>query len=163
VTPLLPLVLPHSLFPTPPVIGGGANGASWRVAPLSLVMASLPIALLTVSDRRSLAQDASGTLLEQRIHQAGHRLVDRCLIPDDRYRIRAVVSGWIADPQVAVVLTTGGTGLTGRDDTPEAIAPLLDKTITGFGELFRMLSFDSIGASSLQSRSLAGVANAAVA
>lgn len=125
-------------------------------------MACLPVALLTVSDRRSMAEDASGALLAQRIHQAGHELVDRQLVPDDRYQIRAVVSGWIAHPGVAVVISSGGTGLTGRDGTPEAVAPLLDKTITGFGELFRVVSFGSIGTSSLQSRCLAGVANGTV-
>lgn len=109
-----------------------------------------------------MAEDASGTLLAQRIHQAGHDLVERRLVPDDRYQIRAVVSGWIANPEVAVVISSGGTGLTGRDGTPEAVAPLLDKTITGFGELFRVVSFESIGTSSLQSRCLAGVANGTV-
>ena len=130
--------------------------------PQQLAMVCLPVALLTVSDRRSMAEDASGALLAQRIHQAGHQLVDRQLAPDDRYRIRAVVSGWIANPEVAVVISSGGTGLTGRDGTPEAVAPLLDKTITGFGELFRVVSFESIGTSSLQSRCLAGVANGTV-
>ncbi len=125
-------------------------------------MASLPIALLTVSDSRSLAEDTSGAVLVQRIGQAGHRLVARQLVPDDRYRIRAVVSSWIADPGIGVVISSGGTGLTGRDGTPEAVAPLLDKTITGFGELFRVVSFESIGTSSLQSRCLAGVANGTV-
>ena len=109
-----------------------------------------------------MAEDASGALLVQRIHQAGHELADRQLVPDDRYQIRAVVSGWIAAPGVAVVISTGGTGLTGRDGTPEAVAPLLDKNITGFGELFRVVSFASIGTSSLQSRCLAGVANGTV-
>ena len=127
-----------------------------------LPVVSLPIALLTVSDRRSMAEDDSGAHLVQRIHQAGHQLVERQLVPDDRYRIRAVVSGWIANPAVAVIISSGGTGLTGRDSTPEAIAPLLDKTITGFGELFRAVSFASIGASSLQSRCLAGVANGTI-
>jgi molybdenum cofactor biosynthesis protein B len=87
-------------------------------------------------------------------------LADRAIVPDDIYRIRAVVSAWIADPGVRVVLITGGTGLTGRDRTPEAIRPLLDKETTGFGELFRMLSWDEIGASTLQSRALGGLANA---
>jgi molybdenum cofactor biosynthesis protein B len=97
--------------------------------------------------------------LQQRLQAAGHQLVARQLVPDDRYQIRAVVSGWIADPAVQVVLSSGGTGLTGRDGTPEAVAPLLDKRIEGFGELFRVLSFETIGTSSLQSRCLAGVAN----
>ena len=119
---------------------------------------SLSIALLTVSDSRSLADDPSGDALRQRLQHAGHQLADRQLVPDDRYRIRAVVSAWIADPAVQVVISSGGTGLTGRDGTPEAVAPLLDKTIDGFGELFRLLSYETIGTSSLQSRCLAGVA-----
>ena len=123
---------------------------------------SLAIALLTVSDSRTLADDRSGDALQQRLEVAGHRLVERRIVPDNRYRIRAELSGWIADPAVEVVISCGGTGLTGRDGTPEAVAPLLDKTIDGFGELFRVLSFDSIGTSSLQSRCLAGVANGTV-
>lgn len=120
---------------------------------------SLSIALLTVSDTRSLADDPSGDALEQRLGAAGHRLQERGIVPDDRYRIRAEVSRWVADPAVQVVITTGGTGLAGRDGTPEAVVPLLDKVIEGFGELFRVLSFETIGTSSLQSRCLAGVAN----
>ena len=120
---------------------------------------SLSIALLTVSDSRSLADDPSGDALQQRLQAAGHQLAARRLVTDDRYQIRAVVSGWIADPAVQVVISSGGTGLTGRDGTPEALAPLLDKRIEGFGELFRVLSFETIGTSSLQSRCLAGVAN----
>jgi molybdenum cofactor biosynthesis protein B len=120
---------------------------------------SLAIALLTVSDTRSLADDSSGDALQQRLEQAGHRLVERRIVPDDRYRIRAELSRWIADPAVQVAISSGGTGLTGRDGTPEAVLPLLDKTMEGFGELFRMLSFETIGSSSLQSRALAGVAN----
>jgi molybdenum cofactor biosynthesis protein B len=122
----------------------------------------LAIALLTVSDTRTLTDDHSGAALLVRLEAAGHRLVARELVPDDRYRIRAVVSSWIADPGVQVVLSSGGTGLTGRDGTPEAVAPLLDKTIDGFGELFRVLSFETIGTSALQSRCLAGVANGTV-
>jgi molybdenum cofactor biosynthesis protein B len=120
---------------------------------------ALAISLLTVSDRRSLADDPSGDALQQRLEAAGHRLRERRLVPDDRYRIRAEFSRWIADPAVQVVISSGGTGLTGRDGTPEAVAPLLDKTMEGFGELFRVLSFETIGTSSLQSRCLAGVAN----
>ncbi|MDG4549292.1 MAG: molybdenum cofactor biosynthesis protein B [Candidatus Contendobacter sp.] len=120
----------------------------------------LMIAVLTVSDTRTLADDASGQTLMERLTAAGHRLVDRALVPDDVYRIRAVVSTWIADPAVQIVLITGGTGMTGRDSTPEAIRPLLDKEIVGFGELFRMLSWEEIGASTLQSRALGGLANA---
>jgi len=119
----------------------------------------LAMAVLTVSDTRTLADDASGQTLAERLTAAGHRLADRTLVPDDIYRIRAVVSGWIADPTVQVVLITGGTGMTGRDSTPEAIRPLLDKEIDGFGELFRMLSWEEIGTSTLQSRALGGLAN----
>jgi molybdenum cofactor biosynthesis protein B len=119
----------------------------------------LSIALLTISDTRSLADDASGDHLQNSLEAAGHRLKERALCPDDRYRIRAELSRWIADADVDVVISSGGTGLTGRDGTPEAVAPLLDRTIDGFGELFRVLSFQSIGTSTLQSRCLAGVAN----
>ena len=120
---------------------------------------SLAIALLTVSDTRTLEDDRSGDALLARLQAAGHRLVERRLVPDDRYQIRAEISRWIADAAVQVVISSGGTGLTGRDGTPEAVAPLLDKTIDGFGELFRVLSYETIGTSSLQSRCLAGVAN----
>ncbi|MEB3307318.1 MAG: molybdenum cofactor biosynthesis protein B [Cyanobacteriota bacterium] len=123
---------------------------------------SLAIALLTVSDSRTLAEDRSGDALQGRLEAAGHRLAERRLVPDNRYRIRAELSRWIADPGVQVVISSGGTGLTGRDGTPEAVTPLLDKTIDGFGELFRVLSFETIGTSSLQSRCLAGVANGTV-
>jgi molybdenum cofactor biosynthesis protein B len=119
----------------------------------------LGIAVLTVSDTRTQANDTSGDLLVGRIESAGHRLAARSLEKDDRYRIRAIVSAWIADPDVQAVVTTGGTGLTGRDGTPEAIGPLLDKEILGFGELFRAFSLEEIGTSTLQSRCLAGVAN----
>jgi molybdenum cofactor biosynthesis protein B len=117
------------------------------------------IAVLTVSDTRTLATDKSGGLLVDRLASAGHELADRQIVPDDIYRIRAVVSAWIADPGIDAVITTGGTGITGRDGTPEAVEPLLDKVIEGFGELFRAISFADIGTSSLQSRCLAGVAN----
>ena len=119
----------------------------------------LAIALLTVSDTRTAAEDSSGDALQQLLEAAGHRLLERRLVPDDRYQIRAEISRWIADAAVQVVISSGGTGLTGRDGTPEAVAPLLDKTIDGFGELFRVLSYETIGTSSLQSRCLAGVAN----
>ncbi|MFN4262248.1 MAG: molybdenum cofactor biosynthesis protein B [Thioalkalivibrionaceae bacterium] len=119
----------------------------------------LHLAVLTVSDSRGLADDRSGNLLVERLQRAGHQLAEREICRDDRYRIRAIVSRWIDDGRIDAILTTGGTGLTGRDGTPEAIAPLLDKTIDGFGELFRAISFDEIGTSSLQSRALAGVAN----
>lgn len=119
----------------------------------------LRIAVLTASDSRTEDDDTSGRVLVERLEQAGHRLADKRIVPDDVYRIRAAVSGWIADADVQAVLTTGGTGVTGRDGTPEAVKPLLDKEIEGFGELFRMVSWDEIGTSSLQSRALAGVAN----
>ena len=123
---------------------------------------ALSIAVLTISDRRTRAEDTSGDALEQRLTAAGHQLSDRRICPDDRYQIRSELSQWIANPTVDVVITSGGTGLTGRDGTPEAIAPLLDKTIDGFGELFRVLSYESIGTSTLQSRCLAGVANGTI-
>lgn len=121
---------------------------------------SLAVAILTISDSRSLDTDTSGDYLVQAVTAAGHRLGDRQLLPDDRYRLRALVAGWIADPDIDVVITTGGTGFTGRDSTPEAVAPLLDRIIPGFGEVFRAISFEEIGTSSLQSRALAGIANA---
>lgn len=119
----------------------------------------LNIAVLTVSDSRSEADDASGRVLVERLQEAGHRLAEKSIVPDDIYRLRAVVSRWIADEAVNVVISTGGTGLTGRDSTPEAIRVLLDKEIEGFGEIFRWLSWEEIGASTLQSRCLAGMAN----
>lgn len=119
----------------------------------------LNIAILTVSDTRSLDTDTSGQLLVDSATEAGHVIADRTLHPDDIYRIRAVVSDWIVRDDVQVVLITGGTGFTGRDSTPEAVAPLLDKTVDGFGELFRHLSWEEIGASTVQSRALAGLAN----
>ncbi len=119
----------------------------------------LKIAVLTVSDSRTLDTDTSGSLLTHLLTGAGHQLAARDLVPDDRYQLRAIVSQWIADPLVDVVLTTGGTGFTGRDSTPEALMPLFDKTIDGFGELFRQLSFDEIGTSTVQSRAVGGLAN----
>jgi molybdenum cofactor biosynthesis protein B len=119
----------------------------------------LDIALLTISDTRTAADDRSGAALRELASEAGHRVAEQTIVPDDIYTIRAVVSRWIADPVVRVVITTGGTGITGRDGTPEAVAPLLDKTIDGFGEMFRHLSYATIGTSTLQSRALAGVAN----
>jgi molybdenum cofactor biosynthesis protein B len=120
---------------------------------------SLPIAVLTVSDTRGEDTDTSGRALVQRLTDAGHRLQDKRIVRDDIYAIRAVVSGWIAAPDVGVVLTTGGTGVTGRDGTPEAVGVLLDKVLDGFGEMFRVLSYEQIRTSTLQSRALAGVAN----
>ena len=119
----------------------------------------LNIAILTVSDTRTEETDTSGALLKEKLTSAGHNLADKQINPDDIYRIRATVSGWIANPQVQVVITTGGTGVTGRDGTPEAITPLFDKIIDGFGEMFRSISWDDIGTSTLQSRCIAGVTN----
>ena len=121
--------------------------------------APLNLCVLTVSDTRTRANDTSGDYLEQALTGAGHRLHGRTIVIDDRYRLRAIVSAWIADPEVHGILITGGTGFTGRDSTPEAIAPLLDKEMPGFGEMFRVLSFDEIGTSTLQSRAFAGLAN----
>lgn len=119
----------------------------------------LGIAVLTATDSRTEAEDKSGKLLVDRLEAAGHECIEKRLVPDDIYRIRAVVSDWIVREEVAVVLTTGGTGVTGRDGTPEAVSPLLDKHIEGFGEMFRVLSYEDIKTSTLQSRALAGVAN----
>lgn len=120
----------------------------------------LRLCVLTVSDSRSLAEDSSGDFLQAALREAGHHLVERELLPDDRYRLRAMVSRWIADEGVDGILVTGGTGFTGRDSTPEALLPLLDKTMPGFGELFRSVSHAEIGTSTLQSRAFAGLANA---
>ena len=120
---------------------------------------ALAIAVLTVSDTRGPDEDTSGDLLVDRLEQAGHRLAQRRIVRDDVYEIRAVVSAWIADRGINVVLTTGGTGFTGRDSTPEALVPLFDKTIDGFGELFRQVSYLEIGSSTIQSRATAGLAN----
>ena len=120
---------------------------------------ALNIAVLTVSDSRTDETDKSGKLLAGRLADAGHTLAEKRIVPDDVYTIRAVVAGWIADTSVDVVITTGGTGVTGRDGTPEAVSPLLDKTIEGFGETFRAISYGQIKTSTIQSRALAGVAN----
>jgi molybdenum cofactor biosynthesis protein B len=119
----------------------------------------LNIAVMTVSDTRTDENDRSGGILVQHLEKAGHRLAEKRIVLDNIYAIRAVLSSWIANPDIQVVLTTGGTGLTGRDGTPEAVAPLLDKVIDGFGEMFRNLSYELIGTSTMQSRALAGVAN----
>ncbi len=116
--------------------------------------------MLTVSDTRTPANDSSGDYLVESLTGAGHVLHARALLPDDRYRLRAIVSQWIAEPAIDGILVTGGTGFTGRDSTPEALLPLLDKQMHGFGELFRAISVEEIGTSSLQSRAFAGVANA---
>lgn len=119
----------------------------------------LNIALLTVSDSRTLDNDKSGNALQERVLAAGHRVFERTIVRDDIYQLRAVFSRWIADPEVQVVISTGGTGITGRDSTPEAVAPLIDKPIEGFGELFRQVSLQDIGPSTIQSRALAGLTN----
>ncbi|MEC8867511.1 MAG: molybdenum cofactor biosynthesis protein B [Pseudomonadota bacterium] len=123
-------------------------------------MSPLAIAVLTISDSRTPANDTSGDLLVERLTGNGHLLASRDLVPDNVYQIRATVSNWIADDTTDVVLATGGTGFTGRDSTPEALLPLFDKTIEGFGELFRQISYGEIGSSTIQSRALAGLANA---
>lgn len=117
------------------------------------------IAILTVSDSRTEANDTSGDALVERLTAAGHTLVERKIVADDRYQLRAVVSRWIADIAVDVIISTGGTGLTGRDITPEAIQPLFDKEIEGMGELFRLVSYEEIGTSTIASRCIGGVAN----
>jgi molybdenum cofactor biosynthesis protein B len=119
----------------------------------------LGIAVLTISDSRTEADDKSGALLAERVQSAGHSLAEKCIVPDDVYRIRAKIAQWIADENVQAVVSTGGTGVTGRDGTPEAVRPLLDKEIPGFGEIFRMISYEEINTSTLQSRALAGVAS----
>lgn len=119
----------------------------------------LNIAILTVSDTRDFSNDTSGAYLESAIVTAGHRLAVREICPDDRYMIRAVVSNWIAAPDISAVLLTGGTGFYERDITPEAVSVLFDQHIDGFGELFRAISLTEIGMATLQSRSIAGIAN----
>lgn len=119
----------------------------------------LKIAVLTISDTRCFQTDSSGSWLQEAIENDGHELVDRKIVVDDIYQMRAIASNWIADEDVEVVITTGGTGFTGRDSTPEALEPIFDKHIEGFGELFRQLSYDEIGTSTVQSRCLAGLAN----
>ena len=120
----------------------------------------LRLCVLTVSDTRTPENDSSGDYLVLSLGQAGHLLHERRIERDNLYRVRAIVAGWIAEEDVDGVLVTGGTGFTGRDSTPEAILPLLDKQMPGFGEMFRVLSFDEIGTSTLQSRAFAGLANA---
>jgi len=120
----------------------------------------LSIAVLTVSDSRTEDNDTSGKALVQRLTEAGHRLAEKVIVPDDIYAIRAIVSRWIADSGEQVVITTGGTGVTGRDGTPEAVKVLLDKELEGFGEIFRMISYEEIQTSTIQSRAVGGVANA---
>ena len=120
---------------------------------------SLSIAVLTVSDTRTPATDTSGDLLADLLTGDGHQLANRQIVQDDIYQIRAIVSSWIADPKIDAVISTGGTGFSGRDSTPEALLPLFDKVIEGFGELFRTVSITEIGSSTIQSRAVAGIAN----
>lgn len=120
---------------------------------------ALNIAVLTVSDSRTEATDTSGQLLVQKLTEAGHTLSAKTIVADDKYQLRAIVSQWIADTRTQVILVTGGTGFTERDTTPDALEPLFDQTITGFGELFRQISFGQIGTSTIQSRAVAGLAN----
>ena len=119
----------------------------------------LRISILVVSDSRTEETDTSGKILVERLTEEGHILAEKCIVPDDIYQIRAVMSRWIVDPAVDIILSTGGTGLTGRDGTPEAVFPLFDKVIEGFGELFRRISYDEISTSTIQSRVTAGVDN----
>ena len=119
----------------------------------------LTLCVLTVSDSRTPDNDTSGDYLVLSIGQAGHRVHDRRILKDNRYQVRALVANWIADESIDGVIVTGGTGFTGRDSTPEAITPLLDKEMPGFGEMFRQVSFEEIGTSTMQSRSFAGLAN----
>ncbi len=119
----------------------------------------LRLALLTVSDTRTAADDVSGQTLYKRVIETGHHVADQVIVKDNVYHIRAQVSQWLIQADIDVIISTGGTGVTGRDGTPEAILPLLDKVLDGFGETFRMLSYADIKTSTIQSRALAGVAN----
>lgn len=125
-------------------------------------MTQLNIALLTVSDTRDFSTDKSGGYLAEQVAGDGHHLQSREIVIDDIYKIRATLSAWVADDAVQVVVITGGTGFYGRDSTPEAVEPLLDKLMPGFGELFRAVSYQEIGSSTIQSRALAGMANKTV-
>jgi len=117
------------------------------------------IALLTISDTRTIEDDTSGKVLRARVEAENHFIASQAIVRDDKYAIRAQLSQWIADPDIQAIITTGGTGLTGRDGTPEAVKVLFDKEIEGFGELFRQLSYDVIRTSTVQSRAIAGIAN----
>lgn len=123
---------------------------------------SLRIAVLTVSDSRNESTDTSGRLLVEKLTDAGHQLADKRIEKDDLYTIRAVVAGWIASDDVQVILITGGTGFTGRDSTPQAVEPLFDTLVDGYGELFRQLSYADIGSSTVQSRAVAGLSNGTI-
>lgn len=126
---------------------------------MQLEVKRLNIAILTISDTRTRENDSSGELLYKLAKEAGHIVHSREIVKDDIYAIRAIVSSWILVQDINAIITTGGTGFSGRDSTPEAISPLFDKTIEGFGELFRAISYDEIGSSTIQSRALGGVAN----
>lgn len=119
----------------------------------------LNTAVLTISDTRNDTNDISGDTLVEKIQQAGHKVIEKKIVADNIYMIRAIISQWIVDEQINVIVTTGGTGVTGRDGTPEAITPLLDKVLDGFGEIFRWLSYADIKTSTIQSRAISGVAN----
>ncbi|MEW6989953.1 molybdenum cofactor biosynthesis protein B [Colwelliaceae bacterium 6441] len=123
---------------------------------------SLNIAVLTVSDTRDESNDTSGQLLEERVTSAGHQVAEKAIVKDDVYQLRAIVSKWIADENIQAVISTGGTGFTLRDNTPEALLPLFDKSVEGFGEVFRAISLDEIGTSTIQSRAFGGIANQTV-
>ncbi|ABZ74699.1 molybdenum cofactor biosynthesis protein B [Shewanella halifaxensis HAW-EB4] len=120
---------------------------------------ALNIAVLTLSDTRDFDSDTSGAFLESALLEAGHKLAERQIIKDDKYQIRSVLSQWIASDDVQVIITTGGTGFTDRDNTPEAVKPLFDRDIEGFGELFRHITYTELGTSTVQSRALGGIAN----
>ncbi|MTI12770.1 molybdenum cofactor biosynthesis protein B [Sansalvadorimonas verongulae] len=122
----------------------------------------LSVAVLTVSDTRTEETDTSGHLLVEGVKEAGHKLGDKAIVKDDIYQIRAVLSRWIASEEIQAVLITGGTGFTGRDSTPEAVLPLFDKIVDGYGELFRQVSYEQIGTSTIQSRAVAGLANGTI-
>jgi len=125
----------------------------------SATFVPLNIAVLTVSDTRTEENDTSGQTLAQRVIDAGHHLADKAIVIDDVYQLRAIVSKWIADPTIDAVVSTGGTGFTARDNTPEALQVLFDKQVEGFGETFRYISYNEIGTSTIQSRAFAGMAN----
>jgi molybdenum cofactor biosynthesis protein B len=125
----------------------------------SAEFSALGMAVLTVSDTRDESSDSSGQFLTAALQEAGHRLLAKAIVKDDIYQIRAQVSSWIADTEIQAILVTGGTGFSGRDSTPEAISVLFDKTIEGFGEVFRAVSLQEIGSSTIQSRAIAGLAN----
>lgn len=127
-----------------------------------VAFAPLNIAVLTVSDTRTEDNDTSGQTLVARLIEAGHQLIEKHIVIDDVYQLRAIVSKWIADDNINALLVTGGTGFTARDNTPEALMPLFDKNVEGFGELFRQISYDEIGTSTIQSRAFAGIANQTV-